>query len=1345
MNTDKFNIDRLDNTNYQAWKFQMKHLLRAKELYDIVEGIETPPAADADARVKSLYQSRVNIAFSTIALSISTDLIYLISDTEDPVDAWNKLRNHFERDTLANKLFLKKQYFRSTMQEGTSVSDHLKYMKGLTDKLAAIKAPITEEDQVVALLGSLPESFSTLVTALEARVDDLSLEFVQQSLRNEEQKRKEKKEVEHSQGNSDAALVVAKNRSSNSRPKQPPTCYNCQEKGHISRFCPKRQHKANQAASSTSTFDPQNESAFLSSVSSQGNNNCSNVEWIIDSGATRHMTSQKHVFTEYRELNSVEKVSLGDGHVLNATGIGNVKVVMLLRNKVKRIATLFNVLYVPDLAANLFSVRSAASRQLVMQFGHSRCWIKDARGTVRGMGTLRNDGLYYVDCEMPTDNQGTAQNVQTPRMSDEQRAAHTAHVAADLWHRRLAHASSTTLSKMCEENTLECPKISSRNLSFCESCAEGKASRKPFPTSTNTQTTRKLELIHSDICTMEEYSIGGSKYFVTFVDDFSRCCAVYFMKNKYELVHKLKMFIAQTCNSSNCSIGTLRSDRGGEYTSKAMTEYLLSQGIAQQLTTAYSPEQNGVAERMNRTLCEAARAMLFNAKLPKQYWAEAVSTAAYIKNRLPTRVLKDEITPYQKWYGRKPNINHLRVFGSMAYAHIPQKLRQKLDSKCVKLRFVGYSMESKAYRLLDESSNKILVRRDVTFNEQDFRHASEQQGASYLEVPRSSPGEHQGASNLEVPRSSPGEHQGASNLEVPRSSPVNTQCAINTDNQGVVQEVHAPRMSVELRRSDRIHQPPKRFGIDEYATTVTHQVHKASHTVEPETFKQAMESSQANQWLTAANDEYNSLIENETWKLTELPPGRTAIGCKWVFKTKHKSDGTVERYKGRLVAKGYAQQHGVDYNEVFSPVVRFASIRTLLAYGIQKGMKIHQMDVVTAFLNGKLTEDVYMTQPEGFTVRGKEHLVCKLQKSIYGLKQSPRCWNSMLDNYLKSLGFSQSTADQCVYIRNKPNHDQTIIAVYVDDLILLSDNDSEMNNIKLALAERFRMKDLGPLHYCLGVTIEQDDTCIAIHQHQYIQDILQRFGLHDANAVTTPADINVKLCKQDNVSKPVDSKLYQAMVGCLLYAAIATRPDICQAVGAVSKYNSQPTEAHLTAVKRIYRYLKGTADQKLVYRKTSANTEIVGYSDADWAGDLDSRHSTTGNVFLLAGGPVSWLSKQQNVVAVSTAEAEYVALFYAVQEGVWLQRLLSDIMQKSQQGMTIFADNQAAISIANNNTSNSRTKHIDIKYHFIREAVERGDIKTCHIPSKLMLADILTKPTAWEQFSTLLRSLLRYD
>ena len=719
-------------------------------------------------------------------------------------------------------------------------------------------------------------------------------------------------------------------------------------------------------------------------------------------------------------------------------------------------------------------------------------------------------------------------------------------------------------------------------------------------------------------------------------------------------------------------------------------EYLRQRGITHELTIAHTPEQNGVAERMNRTLIECARTMLSHAGLPKSFWGEAVNTAAYIRNRTSSTAFNDcTTTPYERWHGKKPDVSNLRVFGCVAYGGIPKSNRLKLDKKCRKLRFVGYSIQSKGYRLYDETSGKVSDYRDVTFNETNFTF----------------------------------------DVDSPTITDTDTEL-VEITNSDESQSSTTP----ELRRSSRPHVPVVRYGIDEYAdVTIQHTAYQVSQVVEPLTYDQAKQSPQSKEWLAAADSEYQSLIENRTWDLVELPPNRKPIGSKWVFKAKHHSDGTIERFKGRVVAKGYSQQHGVDFDETFSSVVSYTSIRTLLAYSLQRNMTVHQMDVVTAFLNGELKEEIYMSQPEGFVKPGTEHLVCKLRKSIYGLNQSPRCWNTALNQYLESLGFVQTTADMCVYVRDRDSV-KTIIAVYVDDLIIMSDTETELNLVKSDLSSKFKMKDMGKLHYCLGITIQHDESCVKLHQKQYVEKILSRYGMEKANPVSTPADTNVKLVRDDDVSKKVDPTMYQAMVGSLLYAAVASRPDIAQAVSAVSKYNSNPTEAHLTAVKRILRYLRGTLDLALTYRKSSSG--LIGYTDSSWANDLDDRHSTTGNLFLLGEGAVSWLSKRQTVVAVSTAEAEYIALYHATQESVWLRQLLTDIDKPTTSTpVTLMVDNQAAIAIANNTTSRrTRSKHIDIKYHFVKEAVADNRIKLVYCPTECMIADPLTKPLSRIQF-----------
>ena len=1276
---ERWSVDKLDNSNWMTWKFQMRHLLMAKGLWKYVDGSEVL-AEDAAERAQTEFREKSQKALSTIVMAISTPLLYLVTSCEQPKDVWDTLRKHFERETLANKLFLKKQYFRMEMKEGTSVDEHLKQMKEITDKLASIGSPISEEDQVVTLLGSLPPSYSTLVTALEARADDIRLDFVQQALIHEEQKQKGPPSDTSSASQQDSALVGGQNRA---KPRKPPTCWNCGELGHIRRYCTKERSPRSQHEAKTAEEIPSHsgsEGAFVASSDSSEMG-----KWLVDSGASSHMTPQKKLLIDYREFDTPQMVGLGDGRIVEAVGAGNVQLKMLFKVSNPKRAVMYNVLYVPKLACNLFSVRAAASKGNIVRFGRSRCWIRDQEGKLHGMGSLV-DKLYHLDCEPVS--------VEHASVTCEQRKD------VNLWHQRLGHLNERRLNDIAKKELatgIELPKMT--RMSFCEGCVEGKMHRKPFKSVGDVRSVRKLQLVHSDVCgPMQTESIGGHKYFVTFIDDYSRCCAVYFLKKKSEVLDKLKEFEAIVTNECSQSIGKLRTDNGGEYLSKEFEMYLKSKGIQHELTIAHTPEQNGVAERMNRTLMESARAMIAHADLPTNYWAEAVATAAYLRNRATTSSLKEDKTPYEKWYERKPDVSHLRVFGCVAYAHIPDSERRKLDKKAEKMRFVGYCKNSKGYRLFDEKTHKIIKRRDVIFNEVNF------------------------------------------NLNTAETETVKRNKTVDLESEASSYEEEpekSPEQLEEPRRSERQRRPPTRYGFSEYADTarVDHLAYNACQILEPKTIEEALAGKHAKEWKAAADSEYESLVENETWELVELPQDREAIGCKWVFKVKHTSDGKVERFKGRLVAKGYSQKYGIDYDETFSPVVRFSSIRALLAFAVQNNMLIHQMDVVTAFLNGELSEEIYMQQPDGYAIRGQEHLVCKLRKSLYGLKQSPRCWNAAFREYMELIGFNQSVADPCVFIR--VGDTMTIVAVYVDDLILIAGTQGEMQDVKKNLADRFKMKDMGSLHYCLGISIVQDEQngCIWLHQKQYIQNMLQRFGLTEAKIVSTPADPYVKLVKDDGVSNEVDSIAYQSMVGSLLYAAMATRPDIAQAVGAVSKFNSKPSEAHLTAVKRILRYLKGTVDLALKYRKVEDGS-LTGYSDADWGGDSDNRHSTTGNLFLMGGGAISWLSKKQAIVALSTSEAEYIALSSATQEAVWLRRLLTDL-RVVKEPVVLMEDNQGAIAIARNPIAHARTKHIDIRYHYIREAVHSGMIVLHYCPTSEMIADLLTKPLSKALFERL--------
>ena len=1294
---DKWSIEKLDSSNWMTWKFQIKHLLLAKDLWGFIDGTEVLQD-DASAQQRADFIKRSQKAFSTMVMSVSSSQLYLITSYEEPRRAWTALKNHFERDTLVNKLILKKQYFRMEMAEGTSMEAHIKTMKELTDRLAAINAPIAEEDQVVTLLGSLPPSYSALVTALEAR-DAVTLSYVQQSLIREEQRLRESN-TQHTGLNNMSGIGRALIGKHNGQPgkghRNKKVCYLCGETGHFRKDCPKNlyqrlpkpKHKGKSAcliSEGESGSDTESDEKVFG-VSSQPHN--PNV-WIVDSGASSHMTQRKELLVNYEEFDKPQKVSMGDGHMVEACGKGDIQFKMTLENDRPKTVTMRGTLCVPKLTCSLFSVRATVMKGNTVKFENGSCLIYDKNGILLGTGSLV-DKLYYLKFESVAQESiaiATGSEIENK---------------ADLWHRRLGHLNEIQLREMASHDLVKGANIpKSTRISFCEKCVEGKMSKKPFKSVGEIRSVRKLQCVHSDVCgPMPTQSIGGNKYFVTFIDDYSRYCKVYFMKYKSEVFNKFKEFESTTTNECGCSIGTLRTDNGGEYLSKEFDSYLQSKGINHELSAPYSPAQNGVAERFNRTLMESARTMMAQAELPECYWAEAVATATYLRNRVPTRSLKST-TPYEKWFERKPDLSHIRVFGCMCYAYIPEVNKKgKLSNKAEKLRFIGYSLQTKGYRLIDESTSKVLVRRDVICNESDFQYNSSKTKVT-------DEGTTTSHEQVMVPED-----------EEPIELPIEPQ-----PQEQVVQEQ-------QHRYPRRQRTAPVRYGIDEFVDTA---FLDEVQIEEPKGIEEALKDQE---WKEAADSEYQSLMENETWKLVKLPTGRKPVGCKWIFKTKRTSDGKVERYKARLVAKGYTQKPGEDYDETFSPVVRYSSIRTLLAFAIQNGMIIHQMDVVTAFLNGTLDEDIYMEQPPGYIKKGEEHLVCKLKRSLYGLKQSSRCWNTVFKQYMESINFKQCTADPCIFITGE-EADLTIVAVYVDDLIVIAKTPETIKKIKESLAAHFKMKDLGKLHYCLGISIQHDEErgSLWMDQRQYIQLLLKRYGLSQAKTATTPADINVKLVKNDGVSKPVNPLNYQSMVGSLLYAAITTRPDIAQAVGAVSKFNSCPTEAHLTAVKRIFRYLKGTIDLCIKYER-SADNRLVGFSDADWAGDLNDRHSTTGNLFMMSGAAIDWISKKQPVVALSTTEAEYVALSAATQEAVWLSRLLTDIKAPPKAPILIKEDNQGTIAVARNPVSHNRTKHIDIKFHYVREALEDGIIDLTYCPTEQMTADMLTKPLARQKFET---------
>ncbi len=780
---------------------------------------------------------------------------------------------------------------------------------------------------------------------------------------------------------------------------------------------------------------------------------------------------------------------------------------------------------------------------------------------------------------------------------------------------------------------------------------------------------------------------------MTMIDDSSRYTEVYLLGQKSEVPEKIKEYVRHVQTKFGKTPKKIRSDRGGEYTAERLQTFLKDEGIQAELTTPYTPQQNGCAERKNRSLVEMTRCMLNDSGLPKKFWGEAIMTANHLQNRLP--VDGKETTPYEGWNKRKPDLSYVKEFGSVAYVSIPTEKRQKLDDKARKLVFVGYEKGTKGYRLLDVNTNRIQVSKDVTFLERDPHSSKETQCDGDLFEDQLSEADEENATSTLI-ENHPEREITDQNLEIT-----------------------APEENT--RRSERSTKgkPPERLvEVMNKATTLER---------EPRSYKEAVSGKQAEQWRIAMDEEIESLKQNGTWILTELPENKTVIGSKWVYKVKMDEKGNVTRYKARLVAQGYSQKYGEDYDEVFAPVAKPTTLRTILTIAGLKGMIVKHYDVETAYLNGDLSHEVYMKQPEGYQ-EGGHKIVCKLQKNLYGLKQGANEWNRKFNDILITNGFKRSENDPCLY-SSQENGEWMYISIHVDDLIVAATKDYMFKEFEKRMGHTLNIKNLGDLKYYLGIQFERDENGIfLLHQKGYIERKLDKFNLTDSRPSNIPVDPGYQ--KRQEVQEEAKNKeIYRSAIGALNYLATNTRPDIAVGTSILSRHVNNPKESDWVEVKRIYRYLKHTMDKKLkLGNRNETENQLVGYVDADWGGDPQDRKSNTGYVFKFCGAPISWASRKQSMVTLSSTESEYIALTEAAQEALWMRRLLEELDQEVVKPTVLFEDNQSCIKLLQNEKSSHRTKHVATKFHFVRDLYKSKELDVKYCPSERMIADLLTKP-----------------
>ncbi|KAI3735961.1 hypothetical protein L6452_15489 [Arctium lappa] len=500
--------------------------------------------------------------------------------------------------------------------------------------------------------------------------------------------------------------------------------------------------------------------------------------------------------------------------------------------------------------------------------------------------------------------------------------------------------------------------------------------------------------------------------------------------------------------------------------------------------------------------------------------------------------------------------------------------------------------------------------------------------------------------------------------------------------------------------------------------------------------KKASEALRDPFWISAMQDELLQFERNKVWRLIPLPKGKTVIGTKWVIINKKDEAGVVMRNKARLVAKGYCQQEGIDYDETFAPVGRIEAIRIFLAYAAHKNFTVYQMDVKSAFLNGILHEEVYVAQPEGFIDPHYPDHVYVLDKALYGLKQAPRAWYETLTKFLLASGFKKGTVDTTLFLKRQ-GEDLILIQIYVDNIIFGSTNQKFCKNFSKIMETKFEMLMMGELNFFLGLQVKQLPEGIFINQAKYIKYMLRKFNMSDSSIMKTPMATGT-LLDADFSGKPVDQKVYRSMIGSLLYLT-ASRPDIMFAICFCARYQSNPKESHFNAVKRILRYLKGTPNLGLWYPKDS-RFDLTAFTDADHAGCKLDRKSTSGSCQFIGDKLVSWTSKKQNCVSTSTVEAEYVAAASCCSQVLWMKTQLRDFGYNYKR-IPIYCDSKSAIAITVNPVQHSKTKHIDVRYHFIKDHVEKGDIEMHFVQTDFQLADLFTKSLDEKRFQFLISKL----
>lgn len=1264
--------------NYGEWTFAAENFLVLEGMLHCIKPVEGKvivPADDEKTKAK-------------LIMTIDSTIYVHIKNVSTSKDLWDKLKSLFDDSGFSRKISLLRTLTSIRLENSDSMASYVTQMIETGQKLSGTGFKISDEWIGCLLLAGLTDRYMPMIMAIEHSGICITTDAIKTKLFD----MVESDVGEHSCGGAFASSQKWQHRSKNKSmvsgieykdkdggssgsSNKKVKCYKCKQPGHYKNQC--QNYDSNQ--SNDKKIGRKQTNAF-NVVFLSGNFN--KYDWYVDSGASAHLTANEN-WVNNPCYTQGDEIVVANNNKLRVLCTGDVDIVTKTKECEFEVP-IKGVLCVPSLTTNLLSVSQLMRNGNKVTFTESGCSIYNKIGDLVAEACVVN-GVYKL-------------------IMPECLLAASA-VSGNIWHRRLGHINSNYLNQMT--SAVEGIKLDKKVDIFkssCSTCCEGKQCRLPF-NHVGSRSNEILETIHTDICgPMEVPSIGGSRYFLLYVDDYSRMIFVYFLKYKSEALARFKEFKAKVENQTNKRIKTLRSDNGLEFCNKEFNLYLQKEGVNHQKSNPYTPEQNGLSERCNRTVVEKARCLLFDADLGKEFWAEATNTAVYLHNRIVASGLNGK-TPYEMWTGTKPEVSHLRIFGSKAMVHIPKEKRQKWDRKSIEHILVGYPENVKGYRVYNPITRNITTSRDVIVRECEKN--------TEVNVPVEEP-----KSSVENIPDSVKQCNQDEMMEEDEDDTLTTKESLDETYSPSENEFEdSEDTPAPISRPVRERKKPERYGFMNMCVNK-----ETLDDANGLTLEEALKGPEREQWLKAVSEELQCFEDNSAWELADAPDNGTIVKCKWVLKKKYDTENNV-RYRARLVAKGFMQKEGVDYVETFSPVVRHTTLRLLFALAVQLNLDITHLDVTTAFLNGDLEETIYMQKPASFPNSKNDGKVLRLKKAIYGLKQSSRAWYRKVDDCLISMGYKRSKIESCLYTKNS-NKSKTIVTLYVDDFFIFSDDVSETDNLKSVLASHFKLKDLGAVRQCLGmnVSVDKANGVVTLSQESYVNQLLEKFNMLECKTADTPMDAKLSINKSEkcNVQFP-----YQQLVGSLMYLAVLTRPDIFFSVVFLSQFNNCYDSEHWLYAKRVLRYLKKTKHYGLTYTK-NGNSKLKGFVDADWGNNVVDRKSYTGLCFTLSDGAISWVSKKQKSVALSSTEAEYMSITEACKEAMYLRRLVCEITDELYT-INVFNDNQGALKLSMNNVFHNRTKHIDIRYHFCRDCVSNNIIKLQYLETAKMPADLLTK------------------